>query len=1107
MYPQRTGYIVRHLTIENGLSQNFIYSMIQDKDGFLWFGTADGLNRYDGYQFKVYKYDPDDIHSIADNSILSLLEDSKGNLWIGTGKGGLDRLDPETERISHFRSPWGNTEESVGSINALVEGSNGQLWVGTTKGAWRLNPETGAWISFKPVGNRSITTLLVDHLGGLWIGTEQGLYRKAPDSESLQNFTIGPNGISPLYSDYLRSLEEDSSGYIWIGTSEGLNRYDPVTGLISKLSITKYGKEPEVLSILKSADNRLWVGTSWQGLYLYDPETENWMNIPQDKKEGRGLTPSGAYTLVEDRDGLLWVGTRGVGIAVLNPHQSFQYYPMLSDDPTSMHDPSVRAIYLDRDSVLWVGGYDGLWAFDQHTGKEKHYYYDPDNPQGLPNPFVYSLAEDETGTLWVGTEGYGLARFDRKNETFRSYPSDDNNPSSLPGVFVFVLKFTANGDLWVGTEKGLSRLTKNERESGRFQNYTPENSGLPGPSISCIVTDPFGTLWVGTATSGLAIYNPKTDRFRVIQHNSTRSNSLSDDRVLCLLPTDKGTMWIGTGGGDLDRLDFSDLNILNPENTKFHHYGKNEGLTNDFVYGVLEDDSGILWLSTNDGIKRFDPQTVAFTNYPRIEGQQSREYNKGAWHKSWNGELFFGGINGLNSFFPDKVHDYSVPPPIAITGIQLTNEALVPGKMMPEGVVINKSVNRISSLDLTYKALAITFEFSALSFLDPLGNKYQYRLQGLFNKWLDVPSSRHSITLTHLPSGTFNLEIRAANATGTWNTTGKSIALKMKPAPWQTWWAILIYISFAGAVVLLFIRIRLSQSKKRTEELEKEVAERTTEIRAREDKLRDQNLFLESVLESLSYPFYVIDIRNYKLIMANTAAKEWGTSDADTCYALKAGLEKPCMDENCPLRNIDQYREHHIKREVVKNSGGVEKHIEIHSHPIFDSNGEIKQVIEYYIDVTDRIQLELKLKKNLEARNRELTSQALKMAKDHEVVMDVVNQLNHLDKQTPGSSGSLIRGIESSLKSLVSPGNEWNEFETWFREVHKNFFKRLMDQVPDLSTREQKICAFLKLKLNTKEIASLTNLSVKSVEVYRSRLRGRLGVPTGENLVQFINNI
>ncbi|RMF10273.1 MAG: hypothetical protein D6762_01890 [Candidatus Neomarinimicrobiota bacterium] len=1112
LFGQRTTYKVRHLTIDDGLSQNLIRDMVQDQDGFLWFGTSDGLNRYDGYSFQIFRYDPHQPDGLIDNSIYCLELDSTGALWIGTVEGGLDRYDPKEERFQHFGYPRPRSaSRQVIIVRAIVPESADRVWVGTSRGLFTLNPADSTWeaVPLRAAGSRQPEPTVFDlELSSdriLWIGTDAGLFRLncvSGHSRRIPCSSAEAPGRSPVT---VHCLFRDSRGILWVGTQTGLYSFRNERPVATSLrTLTWEGMEPAVLAMAEDERGRLWLGTGGNGLFRLTPSTGRIAHYRSWEKDRGEVSPTGIRTLLKDRDGLIWIGTQGNGVEYLNPTQPVAYYAAGSGDDSSLRNVSVRGICLSRDSVLWVGGYSGLDGFDRKTGRAVHYQWDKQNPDRFPSSNIYCITEDEQGFLWLGTEGQGMFRFDPRTEQVVTYAHDPDDPRSWRGMFVTAQYLDPNGDLWFGTDQGLVRLAKKNRERGIFDRYSPEKDGLPERAVSAMARDSWGNLWVGTESGGLGVYQPARGQFHLIRHDPADPVSLSDNRILCIYPSESGDLWIGTMGG-LNRLRAADFNLQQPERTPFQHYGLQEGFPNDVIYGVLEDEEGFLWISTNAGICRFNPRTETILVLPLMLGLQSREYNRGSWHHGWNGELFFGGIRGLNSFFPRDLQLPDRPPLLGITRLSLMNRGKGTASDGESGATPLLAPNHRTTLHLNYQALALTVDFAVLSYLEPLANRYRYRVTGLIDAWQTVSPRKREISLTHLPPGTYTLEIQGANALGRWTTPGKRLRIRIDPPPWQSWWAILGYLLTGIGLIVGFIQWRTRQVRRHNQALEQEVAARTRELQARETRLHNQNLFLESILESLSYPFYVVDTRTYQLVMANSAAQEWSRTEANTCYALK-NQDKPCGGEQCPLRNLDQFREHRVKREIIPNADGETRHIEIHSHPVFTEDGEVKQIIEYYLDITDRVQLELGLQRNLAARNRELTAQALKMSRTHEIVADTLKKLGQL-KPGSGEDAQLLRSMESALKELLTQGSEWEEFETWFGEVHKDFYRRLRERVPDATSREMKICAFLKLNLNTKEIASLTNLSVKSIEVYRSRLRKRLGVPTGENLVQFIQNI
>lgn len=807
---QRPQYVQRHMTVGDGLSQNLVRTLAKDDYGFLWCGTADGLDRYDGYMFREFHYRPNDSTALADNAIQVIRKDREGYLWIGTEQGGLDRYDPENERFDHFGLPGELsllTEKP--EITSLAPGGD-SVWVGMSTGLWILYPQGKTWESRPLTNNESgiIKSLLLDRDNTLWIGTDHGLYRRFLSSGETEAVF---NASGEIFNNNVFSLYRDSMNQLWAACRGGLYSVDENQLIMKRLDLGPEEDDWEVFSLIEDNHGKLWIGTDRLGLFGLDLKSRRRFAVRLDEQKKEEMNPAGIYSLLIDNDDLLWVGTRGNGLFVFNTQPLFTYYPAIPDDNYSLAGNSVRGIYLNRDSVLWVGGYTGLKAFDRKRGTARHYRYDADEKGGLPSPDIYCFVEDETGQLWIGTEGKGLTRLNPRTGEFKRFPSRKDDPGSWKGDFVFVAFLTSKGDLWFGTDRGAVLLKKENRIRERFEHFDLKDPDLLGHDVTAITEDKDGNIWIGTENSGLKLFNPFTNNFITLSHSNSRPQSLSDNRILCLLPTEGGDLWIGTKGGGLNRLLGNDFNPLNPATTRFKHYGEEEGLLNSVVYGIMEDSNGLLWLSTNAGIWRFDPARETFRDFPLMAGQQSREFNRGSWHKGWNGEMFFGGINGLNSFFPEKFTIPYKPPPLAFTDISVFNADMQLSKTGQNAWRSLSAPNHMQELTVNHKNISTTFEISALSFIDPPGNRYRYRITGLIDDWLTLPPNKRDIILTHLPSGTYQVEIQAANAYGIWNKSGKSLTLRVSPPPWLSWWALTGYVM---AILGMFWFIRWYELKR-----------------------------------------------------------------------------------------------------------------------------------------------------------------------------------------------------------------------------------------------------------------------------------------------------
>ncbi|MFQ6677518.1 MAG: two-component regulator propeller domain-containing protein [Fidelibacterota bacterium] len=1108
LYSQSASIKVDHITINDGLSQSTVHSILQDSRGFMWFGTQDGLNKYDGYSFTIYKHDPYDSTTISDNYIRCIYEDHSGTLWIGTENGGLNRFNRGKEIFENFRhDPAKSNSLANNHVWDIVEDNDGFLWIGTWgDGLEKFDIQKNKFTHFRhdpkdpnSLSDNRVRCLYYDQEGFLWVGTEEGgLNRFNLGNNTFKHYQHNPDNSSSISHNLIQDIREDNQGNLWVGTKYGINRFNREKETFTRHSLTLDWPWTEVTSILEDVDGYLWIGAVGYGLCKFDSKTGSFQYYTHNPNNPYSLSESGILILYRDRSGLIWTGTRGGGLNQFDPTPKFRYYTHIPNDPNSLSAPSIRAIYEDQDSVLWVGVYGGLDKFDRKTGSTKHFSFDINNPNGMQNDNVYAITEDIDGSLWIGIEGGGLYHFNQQSEIFTPYLHSDNDPFSIAGDFIFKLLMDTNGNLWIGTDAGLSQLTPINKKKGRFINYT---SSLGGATVNSIIQAQQGSIWVGTAMSGLFRLDMDTESFINYTHSESNPRTISSDRIKCIYLDQSDHLWIGTNGGGLNQFDFT--------SQTFKHYTEKDGLPNDVVYGILEDDHKNLWLSTNKGISKFNPAENTFRNFDIRDGLQSNEFNTGAYYKSWTGEMFFGGISGLNAFFPDRIQDDIYSPPIVITDFRILNEPVPIGVWEGNRSILQNCIAETDVLTLSYKDRAFSFMFVALDFSVPDKNQYAYKMEGFDPDWINTVASKRFAAYTHLPAGEYIFKVKGTNHDGIWNEEGVSLPIIITPPPWKTWWA---YFAFYLAILVLFFGIiewRFRRVKKQTVLLEQQVDERTIEIQNHKKEIEQQNQFLHSVIESLSQPFYVIDAKTNKTILKNSAAKQRADSGGIYCHSLLFGTDKTCnLSGNfCPLPEVKKTKKLvKFEREHVDRNGKT-NYAEITAFPIFDNNGNVVQMIEYWSDITARKELENTLKENLENRNKKLTSKAMRMTKDREILIDIMNEVQTLYEKSQAENKFQIKSIISKLNEQIDSGTEWDEFELWFQEVHSDFYQNLGEICSDLTLREQKICAFLKLNLNTKEIASLTNLTVKTIEVYRSQLRKKLNIQQGDNLVKFISDL
>ena len=824
-----------HVSIQQGLSQSTVSCILQDKKGFMWFGTEDGLNRYDGYNFIIYKNEGLDKTSLSDSYILSLYEDKSGVLWIGTYSGGLNKFDRENGRFVHYKHVPGSTDTlSNNMVQSIYEDSKGTLWIGTYDGLNKFDRENERFTQYKhdhanpsSISHNRITVIHEDRRGTLWIGTEGGgLNRYDPEKGKFAHWTHQEGNPDSLSNDVVQTIYEDKSGLLWIGTNTGLNSFDR-----KREKFTSYTHDPDnsqslshnrIGSILEDKTGALWIGTYGGGLNRFDPENgrfARWLHEPGNSKS---LNNNQVLSIYEDRTGLIWIGTFGGGVNRFNPEKSqFAYWANEPGNPNSLSHNFALSIFEDRDGTLWIGtDGGGLNRFEREKNAFEHWVNQPGNPHSLSNNRVRAIHEDRFGMLWVGTYD-GLNRFDKTTGTFTRFKHDPSNPNSISHDYVRAIYEDRFGMLWVGTFGGVNKYNP---QTEKFTSYIhdPENpASLSHDRVVSICEDRGeGTLWFGTG-NGLNRFDRETQQFTHWVNEPGNSHSLSNNRVQSIYEDRNNTLWIGTYGGGLNRFDRKEERFIN--------FNEKDGLPNDVVYGILEDDEGNLWLSTNKGISRFNPQDETFRNYDINDGLQSDEFNSGAYHKNKYGEMFFGGINGFNAFFPGNVKANLHIPSVVITNFQIFNKSVPIGKRPDGRTILSKSITETKKISLSHKDRVLSFEFAALHFVSPEKNEYAYMLKGFEKEWNYVGDRRFA-SYTNLTPGHYVFRVKGTNNDGVWNEEGVSIGITITPPFWKTLW--FQGVAAIGFLLILYAayQVRTRAIRERAKELEKNIKERTSEL-------------------------------------------------------------------------------------------------------------------------------------------------------------------------------------------------------------------------------------------------------------------------------------
>ncbi len=809
--------VFEKLTIENGLSSSAIYSIHQDRTGFLWFGTEDGINRYDGYNFKVYRYQPGKINSLSGYTVNTIFEDSDGILWIGT-RDGLNMFDPSTEEFTHFKAnPDSSGFLSENFITKIFEDSRRNLWIGTKNGLNIFDRKKKIFLVYynNPQVNNSISdnyvvSFLEDNNGYLWIGTRNGLNKYNYADKSFTVYKYNPQNNNSLNNNIIFSLFEDSNGTIWVGTYKGLNKI-VVSSDNNELKFIRVEDEyPQwktinnqiISSICEDDYNNLWIATKGSGLNIINREKNEVRNIRHQKDNIKSINSDEIRVVFKDFSGVIWIGHFIKGINSFNKDSGrFFHYKVTGSDNELNYSNDIYSILIDKKRNLWLGSSDnGINLIKEwNTPNQKISKIIVDNP-------VTSIIEDKYGDIWIGTFGSGLQRFNPGLKKSKVYKYDPSNHKGINNNFIHTLFEDKEGTIWIGS--GLGGLIKYDMINDSFISFMhnpADEKSISSNEISVIYEDKDGTLWLGTTTQGINILNKHQSEFIRYKHNPEDINSISSQRINTIYQDNSGRIWIGTFSGG--------LNLFEKKTETFKHYTTENGLPGNTIFSIVEDNSGNLWLSTNKGLSKFNPALNQFNNYDASDGLQGEEFNPQSYfYDKEKNLIFFGGPNGLNIFNPDEIKENKIIPKLAVTDFQIFNHSVKAANR--NGV--QKIVTFSDEIEISYSDNIFSFEFAALHFSNPRKNQYAYKMEGFDKKWI-YSGSRRFVTYTNLNPGNYTFKVKASNNDGKWTEKPLSINILISPPWWQTGWAYGSYIIIIVAGLFGVRRFEKNRMKLRNE--------------------------------------------------------------------------------------------------------------------------------------------------------------------------------------------------------------------------------------------------------------------------------------------------
>ncbi|MBN2103534.1 hypothetical protein JW835_05780 [bacterium] len=871
-----SSYRFEHITVDHGLSESMVNAVIQDHMGFLWIGTDYGLNRYNGYNFKIYKYNRTDSTSLTSNRISTLYLDRSGQLWVGTDQG-LNLYNREQDNFIRYQTKPDGSGISNNSVNCIFEDSQHNFWIATIESLDLYDRENNRFKYFlaepgnpNSLTENSVINIAEDDDHQLWMATSNGLTCLDLNTMKFSQYQHDPKNSYSLKSNDVNKLIVDYQGTLWIGYRyEGLSHCEKDRNGRYRFihhDLSQNGTNPSnnnVYALIESSGEKLWLGSSNGGLNIFDIPSKTYKNIQNVKSNPFSLSSNSIHSICADKGGNVWVGTYNAGLSVIKKYkQAIHSYWMMEGDPNSLSHNSVTSFIEGNGGKIWIGtDGGGLDLYDPETGNYRHFNT---KNSGLNRNAILDITQSKEGYLWLCTWGGGVNRFNPRNGQVKTFTKEN---AGLISNDIMNLEEDHQGNLWIATNR--TGLVEFNPKTYSVIHYTTDNSDLHDMSLTDIEVSHDGDIYIG-GYNGLCIFNIETRRFATYRHDENDSTSISSNVVTSIFEASDGTVWTGTQLG---------LNRFDKEKGTFKTYDEFDGLANESVMQVVEDDHHDLWISTKRGLSHFNPETDEFKNYFQSDGLQSNDFNRRSGIKSNSGHLYFGGIKGFSVFHPDSLKLNENPPPVVITDFQLFNRPVAIGK---KGSPIKKHISISEAIELTYKQNEFSFEFVSLDFTAPEKNQYAYILEGYDdeNAWHYVGTQRRAI-YTNMNPGNYTFRVKASNNDGIWNEEGASVRISISPPFWATWWFRIVAFGLIAFVIGMIYRIRVRSLAEQQKLLQLQVEERTAELVQKKNEIEDSYQKLSETGRHLASNSKMVNIATAQINTAMKEVKEGAISQND----------------------------------------------------------------------------------------------------------------------------------------------------------------------------------------------------------------------------------
>lgn len=979
---QNRNYFFETLTIGQGLSHNSVFAVLQDRNGFMWFGTQNGLNRYDGYGFKTFGTGFSADPQFEGRAVTALLEDREGNLWVGTTNRGINIRFSETGRFLNVSKIPALSALARAWVSGLMQDKQGRIWIATFgQGLFLYAPPYQTLKHFRTnqqtINSDYVFEVVQDESGQIWAVTGQANFSQFDAAKGRFNAITPAGAASVQILDFHKTMLADQHGSLWISSDkEGLFRFDVRNRVLRAVPSRKSGIRSGIIRDLEAdAQGNILIATDGSGLLVYDPLRETFSQIRHDPLQSGSLNTDALYDILIARDGNLWISTFNGGLNVHKPHKiRFATFSHTGYAPQEISHSSVLSLLETKDQRIWAGtDGGGLNLFHPETRSFTALQHQPNHPQSPGGNVVKALYEDAVGRIWIGFYDKGMDRYDPATGTFRHYPYSSDSPKTLSNNNVWSITGQPDGTLWIATLGGGLNRFDPQQETFTHYLHDPRNPNSPASNdIMIVFADRENRLWLGTQDQGLDVLDLKTGRFSHFRHDPRQPESLSGDEIRAIFQDSQGRIWIGTEDGGLNRW---------LGNGHFRRTTTLQGLMANSVVGITEDDARQLWVTTLGGVSRLNLQNGSVENFTFQNMPQPNQFNQAAVLYTRSGALFLGGINGLNMLNARQWlgNNTAFRPKTLITDLKIFNNPVLAGWNKDNRVIYKGFLENAQTIHLSYLDNAFSFDFATLDFNEPNNHRFLYRLEDFHDDWQVLSLPQHTVSFTNLEPGTYTFRVKGTDSSGKWSTEEATVQVVISPPFWKTLWFRLALFGLAIGSVVFGVRLWIHR--------------RERELRERMDAAERE----------------VLQLRNEKL-----------TSELDT-------------------------------------------------------------------------------------KNTELVSVGLQMAHKNDFLNKVKQELEVLPVQ-PDVHRLLHRQIGKMIEAEIRGEDFWERFTAYFNELNHAFMRNLTTAHPDLSPNDLKICSLMMINLNTKEMASILNITVKGVEKSRYRLKKKLGLSTEDDLLMYVKS-